>query len=137
VRWRRLRGFQPVRWRHFSIELLATENEVMVKISIAAILGVILGASGPYYASIGWYSIIPWGLVGLAIGFWCSKRQSLYAGALYGFCLNFSFMIAGYTGTASLLSRLPFFILIGLFGAVCGIALAAAGYFLKAAYTTP
>jgi len=110
VRWRRLRGFQPVRWRHFSIELLATENEVMVKIIIAAILGVMLGATGPYYASIGWYSIIPWGLVGLAIGFWCSKRQSLYAGALYGFCLNFSFMIAGYTGTASLLSRLPFFI---------------------------
>jgi len=93
----------------------------MVKIIIAAILGVILGATGPYYASIGWYS----------------KQQSLYAGALYGFCLNFSFMIAGYTGTASLLSRLPFFILIGLFGAVCGVALAAAGYFLKAAYTTP
>jgi hypothetical protein len=46
-------------------------------------------------------------------------------------------MIAGYTGTASLLSRMPFFILIGLFGAVCGIALTAAGYFLKAAYTTP
>jgi len=109
----------------------------MVKMIIAAILGVILGATGPYYASIGWYSIIPWWMVGLAIGFWCTKRQSLYAGALYGFCLNFSFMIAGYTGTASLLRRLPFFILIGLFGAVCGVALAAAGYFVKAAYTTP
>ena len=108
----------------------------MVKIIIAAILGVILGATGPYYASLGWYSIIPWGLVGLAIGFWCSKRQSLYAGALYGFCLNFSFMIAGYTGTASLLSRLPFFILIGLFGAVCGIALSVTGYFLKVSFTT-
>src|SRR5712691_10857339 len=109
----------------------------MVKIIIAGILFVILGATGPYYASLGWYSIIPWGLVGLAIGYWCSKRQSLYAGALYGFCLNFSFMIAGYTRTASLLSRLPFFVLIGLFGAVCGIALSATGYFLKPSYTTP
>src|SRR5258706_10956689 len=98
----------------------------MVKIIIAAILGVILGATGPYYASIGWYSIIPWGLVGLAIGVWGGKRESLYARALYGFCLNFSFIIAGYTGTPSLLSRMPFFILIGLFRAVCGIPLAAA-----------
>src|ERR1700693_5262608 len=113
------------------------ESEAMVKIVLAAILGVILGVTGPYYVFLGWYSVVPWGLVVLAIGFWCSKRQSLYAGALYGFFLCFSFMIAGYTGTASLLSRLPFFILIGLFGAVCGIALAAAGYFLKAAYTTP
>jgi hypothetical protein len=109
----------------------------MAKIIIAAILGVVLGATGPYYASLGWYSIIPWGLVALAIGLWCTKRESLYAGALYGFCLNFCFMIAGYTGTASLLSRLPFFILIALFGAVCGIAVAAAGYFLKVSYTTP
>ncbi|HEX9607544.1 MAG TPA: hypothetical protein VF962_09960 [Gemmatimonadaceae bacterium] len=108
----------------------------MVKIIIAAILGVILGATGPYYAFLGWYSVIPWGLVALAVGSWCSKRQSLYAGALYGFCLNFSFMIAGYTGTASLLSRLPFFILIGLFGAVCGIALSVTGYFLKVSFTT-
>lgn len=109
----------------------------MAKIITAAILGVVLGATGPRYASLGWYSLIPWGLVGLAIGFRCNKRQSWYAGALYGFCLNFSFMIAGYTGTASLVSRLPFFVLIGLFGAVCGLAVAAVGHFLKISYTTP
>jgi hypothetical protein len=109
----------------------------MAKIITAAVLGAVLGATGPQYASLGWYSVIPWGLVGLAIGFWCNKRQSLYAGALYGFCLNFSFMIAGYTGTASLMSRLPFFIVIGLFGSVCGLAVAAVGYFLKVSYTTP
>jgi hypothetical protein len=109
----------------------------MAKIMIAAILGAILGATGPRYAFLGWYSLVPWGLVALAIGFWCSKRQSLYAGALYGFCLCFSFMIAGYTGTASLVSRLPFFVLIGLFGAVCGIAVAETGYFLKVRVTAP
>lgn len=109
----------------------------MVKIIIAAILGAILGASGPHYASLGWYSLVPWGLVALAIGFWCSKPQSLYAGALYGFCLCFSFMIAGYNGTASLTSRLPFFVVIALLGAVCGIAVSVTGDFLKVRFTTP
>ena len=109
----------------------------MVKIIIAAILGAILGATGPYYASLGWYSLVPWGLVVLAIGFSCSKPQSLYAGALYGFSLCFSFMIAGYNGTASLASRLPFFALIGLFGAVCGIAGSVTGYFLKDRFMSP
>jgi uncharacterized membrane protein YccC len=109
----------------------------MVKIIVAAILGVILGATGPYYASLGWYSLVPWGLVVLAIGFWCSKPQSLYAGVLYGFCLCFSFMIAGYNGTPSVVSRLPFFILIGLFGAGCGVAVSVTGYFLKVRFTTP
>jgi hypothetical protein len=113
------------------------ESKVMVKIILAAILGVILGVTGPYYVFLGSYSVVPWGLVALAIGFWCSKRQSLYAGALYGFCLCFFFMIAGYNGTASLVSRLPFFILIGLFGAVCGIAVSITGYFLKVRFTAP
>jgi hypothetical protein len=103
----------------------------------AVILGVILGGTGPYYASLGWYSLVPWGLFALAIGFWCNKGQSLYGGAIYGFCLCFSFMIAGYNGTASLVSRLPFFVVIGLFGAVCGIAVSITGYFLKVRFTTP
>jgi uncharacterized membrane protein YccC len=109
----------------------------MVKIIAATILGVIVGVSGQYYLFIGSYSLIPWGLVGLAIGAWCSKRESIYAGVLYGFCLSFSFMVAGYNGTASLVSRLPFFVLLGLFGAVCGLALSVTGYFLKLRFTTP
>jgi hypothetical protein len=113
------------------------ESEAMVKIILAAILGVILGVTGPHYVFLGWYSVVPWGLVVLAIGFWCSKRQSLYAGALYGFFLCFSFMIAGYNGTSSLVSRLPFFILIGLFGAVCGIAVSVTGYFLRVRFAPP
>jgi hypothetical protein len=102
----------------------------------AAILGVIVGMSGQYYLFIGSYSLIPWGLVGLAIGAWSSKRESISAGLLYGFCLAFSFMITGYNGTASLASRLPFFVLLGLFGAVCGLALSVTGYFLKVRFTT-
>jgi hypothetical protein len=107
------------------------------KVIIAGILGVILGATGPYYLFMGAYSVVPWGLAALGLGFWCAKRQALYAGAVYGFCLSFSFMVAGYTGAQSLVSRFPFFVLLGLFGAVCGIALSATGYFLKVQYRTP
>ena len=106
----------------------------MRKIVAAGIVGVIVGISGQYYLGIGAYSLIPWGLVGLAVGAWCERREGLYAGALYGCCLCFTFMVAGYNGTASLISRVPFFAIIGLFGAVCGVALAAVGYFLKITY---
>ena len=109
----------------------------MAKVIVAAILGIIVGATGPYYLFLGSYSLVPWGLVGLALGFWCNKRESLYAGAIYGFCLSFSFMVAGYNGAASLVSRFPFFALLGLFGAVCGVALTATGYFLKVRYRSP
>jgi uncharacterized membrane protein YccC len=109
----------------------------MGKVIMAGILGIILGATGPYYLFMGSYSLVPWGLVGLALGFWCSMRQAFYAGAVYGFCLSFSFLIAGYNGTASIFSRFPFFALLALFGAVCGVALAATGYFLRLRFETP
>jgi len=105
------------------------------KILAAGILGVLVGISGQYYLSLGVYSLIPWGLIGLAIGAWCTQRQGLSAGALYGFCLCFAFMVAGYSGSASLLSRIPFFLLIAAFGAVCGVALAAVGHFLRLTYS--
>ena len=107
----------------------------MMKIVVAAVVGIIVGVSGQYYLALGAYSLIPWGLVGLALGAWCAQRQGLYAGALYGFSLCFAFMVAGYHGSASLLSRIPFFILIGAFGAVCGVALATVGYFLRLTYS--
>jgi len=37
------------------------------------------------------------------------------------FALGFVFLIAGYTGSASLLSRLPFFALLAAFSAFCGL----------------
>jgi uncharacterized membrane protein len=106
----------------------------MGKILAAGAVGVIVGFSAKYYQTLGAWSIVPWGIVGLAIGFWCSRRESFYAGALYGFCLCFFFMVGGYSGAASVISRVPFFAIIGLFGAVCGIAASVAGYYLKTAY---
>jgi hypothetical protein len=109
----------------------------MTKYLTAIVVGIIIGMAGPRYVFLGPYALIPWGLVAVALGLWCNKRESLIAGALYGFCLSLTFLIAGHTGTASLISRLPFFITLAAFGAVCAIALSATGYFLKLRFRTP
>lgn len=40
-------------------------------------------------------------------------------------------MVAGYEGEAPLISRFPFFALLGLVGAVCGIVLGLVGLFVR------
>jgi len=67
----------------------------------------------------------------MARGYWSPRGDCFMVGMLYGFALCFSFMIAGYTGTASHLSRLPFFALVGVFGALCGLGLTLVGHLLR------
>ncbi|MEA2765052.1 MAG: hypothetical protein QOK07_1456 [Gemmatimonadaceae bacterium] len=103
----------------------------MFKGVVAFIVGVVIGAAGPQYVFLGAYSLIPWGLVAAALGFWGSRRDALRNGAVYGFSLSFAFLAADYNGTSSLASRFPFFVILALFGAVLGLALSALGYYLK------
>jgi len=49
----------------------------------------------------------------------------------YGFVTGFSFMCFGYDGTASLESRFAPFAIIGLFSAVCAIAVGAVVHLVK------
>jgi len=93
--------------------------------------------AGPQYVILGWYSLIPWGLIAVALGAWGNKREALKSGAVYGFSLSFAFLVAGYNGTPSLVSRFPFFLILALFGAVCGLALSALGYYLKLRFEPP
>ncbi len=109
----------------------------MFKQTVALIAGVALGAASPLYVFLGAVSVIPWGLVAGALGMWGNKREALKSGAVYGFALSFAFLVAGYTGTASLVSRFPFFAILALFGAVCGLALSAIGYYLKLRFARP
>jgi hypothetical protein len=103
------------------------------KAVVSVIAGSLLGILGARYLFVGSaLSLIPWAIAGLAIGAWSNKRESMINGAIYGFALSFAFMVAGYAGTASLLSRLPFFALLGLFGALCGFILGILGFLLKA-----
>jgi hypothetical protein len=95
---------------------------------IAIAVGAVLGVVGARILFVGsWLSLVPWTIAGLLLGVWCERREWLWVGALYGFFLTFIFMVAGYSGSASVLSRLPFFALIGVFGAACGLALALVG----------
>ncbi|MDQ6771283.1 MAG: hypothetical protein M3Z54_15040 [Gemmatimonadota bacterium] len=109
----------------------------MLKQVVALVVGAVIGAAGPQYVVLGPYSLIPWGLVALLLGLWGNKREALKSGAFYGFALSFAFLVAGYNGTASLMSRFPFFAILGLFGAVCGLALSATGYYLKLRFARP
>jgi hypothetical protein len=102
------------------------------KIILSILAGSLLGLIGSRYLFVGsWLSLIPWAIAGLLIGYWCQKREWLINGSCYGFALSFVFMIAGYNGSASLISRLPFFAILGVFGGICGLVLAWFGFTVK------
>ncbi len=104
-----------------------------MKTIVAVIVGAVLGFLGSRVVFVGSaLSLIPWTVVGLVLGLWCGVRQSLWVGAAFGFSLAFFFMATGYTGSAPLLTRVPFFALIGLAGAVCGTAVVLLGSLVAA-----
>ena len=74
---------------------------------------------------------MPWGLAALALGYRAGRGEAAIAGALYGFVLCFTFTLAGYAGAAPVVSRVPFFTLLGLVGALCGLVLALLGVLLR------
>lgn len=98
----------------------------------ALLLGCLLGVLGARELFVGSaLSLIPWGLVALSVGaVAASARIAAAAGGLYGFALGFSFMVAGYNGTTSLLARLAPFAAFGAIGACCGASLATAAAML-------
>ncbi len=103
----------------------------MSRIAAPIGLGLFLGWAASHALFLGWWTLIPWGAAALALGYWIGKRGAMLAGAIYGFTMSFAFMLAGYTGAAPLATRIPFFALLGLFGAVCGLILAGLGARLK------
>jgi hypothetical protein len=115
------------------IQLYGKKDGADMKLFVAILAGAALGVIGSRYLFVGsWLSLVPWGIVGLALGLWEPRpRPALLNGALYGFALAFAFLIAGYSGSASLLSRLPFFALLALFGAFCGAALGWVGSWVR------
>jgi hypothetical protein len=99
-------------------------ESAMTKSIVAIVVGSALGVIGSRVLFVGsWLSLVPWTIVGLALGAWCVGREWAWVGALYGFFISFVFMVSGYAGTASVVSRLPFFAALGVFGAVCGLIL--------------
>ena len=96
----------------------------MMKLLVAIFAGTALGILASRYIFVGsWLSLIPWAIAGLALGFWSQRRVAMINGTVYGFVLAFIFMVSGYSGSGSLISRLPFFTVLGVVGAVCGLIL--------------
>lgn len=98
-----------------------------MRTTVCAGLGAVLGAVGArlLWVGSGW-SLLPWALAGIAIG-WTSRGHAWQDGATFGFALAFTFMMLGYAGDESLLTRVPAFLVLGLVGACCGAILALLG----------
>ncbi len=110
----------------------------MNKTAISAVIGLVLGIACARYVFVGsWLALVPWTLAGLAIGFWGTKNESIFNGMSYGSVLSFVFMLAGYNGKASLISRVPFFTVLGVFGGVCGLILGILGFSMKSRMKGP
>ena len=108
----------------------------MNKTATSIVVGLVLGIVGARYVFVGsWLNLVVWSLAGLGIGYWGSKTESIVNGLTYGFVLSFSFMLAGYTGKAALISRVPFFAILGVFGGVCGLVLGILGFSVKTKLT--
>ena len=96
----------------------------------AALLGVILGWLGARVVFVNSaLSLVPWGLAALAFGAAIRGRVlSLAAAAVFGFFVSLGFLLFGYEGTYSTLSRIVPFSILGLFGAFCAGCLALAAH---------
>jgi hypothetical protein len=104
----------------------------MKKLLAAALIGVILGGIVSKYLFVGSYiNLILWGVVGIGIGWWSgSKKHAIQNSGVYGFVLSFVFMYVGYQGSAPIISRIPFFAILGLVGMLCGLILGLIGSFI-------
>jgi len=95
---------------------------------VELVIGFVYGHShaGPV-ASLG-----TWGLAGLVLGAATTRwKPSMAAAALFGFTVSLFFLIAGYQGAKPIYNALPFFVLLGLFGAACGAVLGALGWLAR------
>jgi hypothetical protein len=100
---------------------------------LVAVLGAALGLIGARYILVGSpLSLIPWGLAALLIGYFSTSwKGTIGSGALFGFCLAGTFMVAGYQGTAPVTNYLIPFAIISLVGAFCATAGATVGQLIR------
>jgi hypothetical protein len=100
----------------------------------SAVAAAILGILAAHELFLGWWTLVPWGIAGLALGY-KFKEGFVLAGIVYGFVLVFIFMIGQYTGERPLIGRLPAFALFSLFGAFCGLILTTLGAVARRLFT--
>ena len=104
--------------------------------TIAALIGGTLGVLGSTVLLVGsWLSLIPWAVVGLLVGTCTNQRDDVrWPGAWYGFTLPIAFMLAGFRGdwtSGQVVGLAILSLVLGLIGALAGIALALLGRWLR------
>src|SRR5205823_3824824 len=99
----------------------------MPRFASAIALGLLLGWAAAHVLSLQGWTLLPWGLGAVTVGYRASRATAVAAGALYGFVLCFVFTLATYGGAAPVITRVPFFTVLGLVGALCGLLLALLG----------
>ncbi len=99
----------------------------MRRLATGVVLGLILGWAAAHALFLHWWTLVPWGLAGLALGYRAKRAGAVIAGAGYGFVLCFVFTLASYGGAAPAITRVPFFTVLGFVGALCGLLLALLG----------
>ena len=99
----------------------------MLRFASAIALGLLIGWAAAHVLSLQWWTLVPWGLVAVALGCRADRATAVMAGALYGFVVCFVFTLATYGGAAPAITRVPFFTVLGLVGGVCGLLLALLG----------
>src|SRR5437879_9463124 len=81
----------------------------MTRFASAILAGLLLGWGAAHALFLHWWTLVPWGLAALALGYRAGKGEGAIAGALYGFVLCFVFTLASYGGAAPAITRIPFF----------------------------
>src|SRR2546423_9281166 len=99
----------------------------MQRLATAVALGLILGWAAAHALFLHWWTLVPWGVAALALGYRAKRAGAVTAGAGYGFVLCFVFTLASYGGAAPAITRVPFFTVLGLVRAVCRLLLALLG----------
>lgn len=106
-------------WYHKYMNLKVNAFSAFISVLIGSIVGYF---GGPVFV------LVIWAAIGLTIGAYSvSRRASILNGALFGFAVSYSFMISGYAGKDTLASRLIPFMVLGIFGALCGLTLGLLG----------
>src|SRR2546430_17222830 len=99
----------------------------MQRLATAVALGLILGWAAAHALFLHWWTLVPWGVAALALGYRANRAGAVTAGAVYGFVLCFVFTLATYGGKAPALPRVTVFTRPGPARALCGPLLSLPG----------
>src|SRR5206468_9558350 len=70
----------------------------MPRLAAAGALALLLGWAAAHGLSLQWWTLVPWGLAAVALGYRANRATAVVAGALYGFVLCFVFTLATWRG---------------------------------------